>query len=52
MLDTGIQTSHASFGGRALLGIDLVNPEHPVGGDPNGHGTQVAGVRRTRLATV
>lgn len=41
VVDTGIRTSHADFGGRARTGVDLVD-----GGpadDCNGHGTHVAG---------
>ncbi len=42
IIDTGILTSHQDFEGRAVTGVDVVNPG---GGavDCNGHGTHVAG---------
>jgi hypothetical protein len=40
VLDTGIQTAHAEFGGRAHVGYDAWNGS---GQDCNGHGTHVAG---------
>jgi subtilisin family serine protease len=40
ILDTGIQTSHAEFGGRATVGYDAYGSN---GQDCNGHGTHVAG---------
>jgi subtilisin family serine protease len=40
VIDSGIRTSHQEFGGRASLGIDLVNDGQQ---DCNGHGTHVAG---------
>ncbi|KAL5502346.1 hypothetical protein EMCRGX_G009101 [Ephydatia muelleri] len=43
IIDTGIQTSHPDFGGRAIWGIDFVNDPSPMA-DQNGHGTHVAGV--------
>ncbi|MFG2295491.1 S8 family serine peptidase [Streptomyces sp. NPDC048603] len=40
VLDTGIDTAHAEFGGRAVAGHNAVRSEGP--GDCNGHGTHVA----------
>lgn len=40
ILDTGIRTSHAEFGGRASVAYDAVGGD---GQDCNGHGTHVAG---------
>ncbi|WP_420127138.1 S8 family peptidase [Longimicrobium sp.] len=40
VLDTGILTSHAEFGGRASVGYDALGG---TGQDCNGHGTHVAG---------
>jgi subtilisin family serine protease len=40
VIDSGIRSSHQEFGGRATLGIDLVNDGNE---DCNGHGTHVAG---------
>lgn len=40
VIDTGIDTAHPAFGGRALFGADFTG-EGP--GDGNGHGTHVAG---------
>lgn len=42
VIDTGIRTDHAEFGGRASIGTDLVNDGNN-GQDCNGHGTHVAG---------
>jgi subtilisin family serine protease len=42
IFDTGIRYSHADFGGRARLGIDVVTPNGD-GADCHGHGTHVAG---------
>lgn len=42
VIDTGIRTTHTDFGGRATVGVDLVNDGN-VDGDCNGHGTHVAG---------
>jgi subtilisin family serine protease len=42
VLDTGIRTSHAEFGGRAVDGWDFIDRD-PVAEDCNGHGTHVAG---------
>ncbi|KAM7199491.1 serine protease [Naviculisporaceae sp. PSN 640] len=41
ILDTGIQTSHPQFSGRAIWGTNLVDTTNS---DGNGHGTAVAGV--------
>jgi subtilisin family serine protease len=40
VIDTGIDTTHPAFGGRALNGVDFTGEGH---GDGNGHGTHVAG---------
>ncbi len=40
IIDTGIQTSHSQFGGRASIGYDATGGN---GQDCNGHGTHVAG---------
>jgi subtilisin family serine protease len=42
IIDTGIQTSHSQFGGRASVGYDAVG-DGMNGQDCNGHGTHVAG---------
>jgi subtilisin family serine protease len=48
VIDTGIQTAHTDFGGRATLGVDT-SDSFPLlgrtlaGEDCNGHGTHVAG---------
>ena len=42
VIDTGIRTSHAEFGGRARSGWDFVDDDD-VANDCNGHGTHVAG---------
>jgi serine protease len=42
VIDSGIRTSHAEFGGRASAGADFVN-DGQNGQDCNGHGTHVAG---------
>lgn len=41
IVDTGVDGSHPAFTGRVQPAIDLVGGS---GGDPNGHGTHVAGV--------
>ncbi|KNE63335.1 hypothetical protein AMAG_08475 [Allomyces macrogynus ATCC 38327] len=41
VLDTGVFSQHSDFGGRAILGVNLVNE---TDGDLNGHGTFVASV--------
>jgi subtilisin family serine protease len=40
IIDTGIETSHAQFGGRAAVAFDVLGGN---GQDCNGHGTHVAG---------
>ncbi|WP_246121592.1 S8 family peptidase [Actinoallomurus bryophytorum] len=40
VIDTGIDTSNADFGGRASVGVDVTGGD---GKDCNGHGTHVAG---------
>jgi subtilisin family serine protease len=40
VIDTGIRTTHTTFGGRAVWGFDAVNGTNT---DCNGHGTHVAG---------
>jgi len=40
VVDTGVDGSHPTLAGRVLPAIDLVGG---AGGDPNGHGTHVAG---------
>ncbi|MEU0886164.1 protease inhibitor I9 family protein, partial [Lentzea sp. NPDC005914] len=42
ILDTGIRTSHAEFGGRARVGFDAIG-DGRNGQDCQGHGTHVAG---------
>ncbi|SFE12572.1 Serine protease, subtilisin family [Actinopolyspora alba] len=42
VIDTGIRTSHETFGGRASSGYDFVDGDS-VANDCNGHGTHVAG---------
>jgi subtilisin family serine protease len=42
VLDTGIRTAHADFGGRASVGADFIN-DGLNGQDCRGHGTHVAG---------
>ena len=42
IIDTGIYTAHADFGGRASVGTDVFN-DGQNGQDCNGHGTHVAG---------
>lgn len=42
VIDTGIRTDHAQFGGRATLGFNNAGGLAPTG-DCNGHGTHVAG---------
>jgi subtilisin family serine protease len=41
VIDTGIETSHPEFGGRASVGADFVGGN---GQDCHGHGTHVAGI--------
>jgi subtilisin family serine protease len=44
IIDTGLQPTHAQFGGRAVSDLDFVEPAYQNGGkDCNGHGTHVAG---------
>ena len=42
VIDTGIRTTHAEFGGRAFGGFSAVRDRHGTD-DCNGHGTHVAG---------
>ena len=42
VIDSGIRTSHAQFGGRATSGVDIIDNALPAD-DCNGHGTHVAG---------
>jgi subtilisin family serine protease len=42
IIDTGIQTSHSQFGGRAAVSYDAIG-DGRNGQDCNGHGTHVAG---------
>ncbi|MBI3687063.1 MAG: S8 family peptidase [Actinobacteria bacterium] len=42
IVDTGIRTSHSTFGGRASVGTDVIG-DGQNGQDCNGHGTHVAG---------
>jgi len=42
IVDTGINTAHTQFGGRAIDGFDAVDSALPAA-DCNGHGTHVAG---------
>jgi subtilisin family serine protease len=43
VLDTGIQTSHPEFGGRAAVAYDAIGDGYN-GQDCNGHGTHIAGL--------
>jgi subtilisin family serine protease len=43
ILDTGIRRTHTDFGGRALLGTDIVTPGG-TGNDCHGHGTFIAAI--------
>ncbi|MFJ3923268.1 S8 family peptidase [Streptomyces sp. NPDC090022] len=43
VIDTGLRTTHAEFGGRASVGVDTVG-DGRNGNDCNGHGTHVGGV--------
>ena len=42
VVDTGVRVTHSEFGGRASIGLNLIN-DGQSGGDCNGHGTHVAG---------
>jgi serine protease AprX len=44
VLDSGIDTNAAAFGGRVRARVDFVDPANPSQGDPAGHGTHVAGI--------
>jgi subtilisin family serine protease len=54
VLDTGVDTTHPEFGGRARVGTDTVDPRPGPGavpessGDCDGHGTVVAGIAASR----
>ncbi|WP_424213716.1 S8 family serine peptidase [Streptomyces sp. BI20] len=50
VLDTGIDTGHAEFGGRARAGFNAVRGQGPA--DCNGHGTHVAGTIGGRVSGV
>ncbi|MEU6990215.1 S8 family peptidase [Streptomyces sp. NPDC046465] len=43
VIDTGLRTTHAEFGGRASVGTDTVG-DGQKGNDCNGHGTHVGGI--------
>jgi subtilisin family serine protease len=43
IIDTGILTTHADFGGRASVGVDVIG-DGRNGQDCNGHGTHVSGI--------
>nr|WP_306337540.1 S8 family peptidase [Streptomyces sp. KL118A] len=43
IIDTGLRTTHAEFGGRASVGTDTVG-DGRNGDDCNGHGTHVGGI--------
>jgi hypothetical protein len=43
IIGTGIRYTHQEFGGRAVLGTDLVGGVTPPGFDCNGHSTHMAG---------
>lgn len=44
VIDSGIDTAHPDFGGRAVIDLDVVPDKTPYGKDCNGHGTMVAGI--------
>ena len=43
LLCSGLDETHPLFEGRAIRGVDFVGFNPPSNGDPNGHGTHVAG---------
>jgi subtilisin family serine protease len=43
IIDTGINLTHTDFGGRAIVGLDVVG-DGQNGNDCHGHGTHVAGI--------
>jgi subtilisin family serine protease len=51
IVDTGIHTSHADFGGRASFGVDFTDSGEGDN-DNNGHGTHVAGKFDLLLARI
>jgi subtilisin family serine protease len=46
VLDTGVDTTHPEFGGRARVGANVIDGRS---GDCDGHGTVVAGIAASRL---
>lgn len=44
VLDTGVDATHPDLTGRVLTGWNSMNTALPGTGDPNGHGTHVAGI--------
>ena len=47
---SGVDADHPKFGGRVTRGADFANP--PALGDPNGHGTGVAGKSIRKIACI
>ena len=44
IVDTGVDLTHNGLSGRVTAGPDYIGPGNTVTGDPNGHGTHVAGI--------